>query len=60
MRDTVLVAGTILTGLGLAMIVWRELSGAGERRRVGPTRDILEVLLPVVAAVALVVWVWVD
>ncbi|MGA9597337.1 MAG: hypothetical protein WBV06_14345 [Acidimicrobiia bacterium] len=60
MRGTVLVVGTVLTGLGLAMILWRELSGARERRRVGAVRDVVEVLLPLVAAVVLVVWVWVS
>lgn len=59
MRDAVLIAGTALAGLGLLLIVWRELGGAAERRKVGPVRDTVEVLLPLVAAVALLVWVWV-
>jgi hypothetical protein len=53
-----LIAGTLLVGLGLVMILWRELGGAAVRRRVGRVRDTFEVLLPVVATVALVVWVW--
>lgn len=59
MRDVVLVVGTTLVVLGLAMILWRELSNAGERRKVGPMRDTFEVFLPVAASVALLVWVWV-
>ena len=59
MRDAFLVVATVLVGLGLVLILWRELSGAAERRRVGPVRDTFEVLLPIVATVALLVWVWV-
>ena len=58
MRDAILVVGTVLVGLGLLLILWRELSDAAARRKVGPVRDAFEVLLPVVATVALVVWVW--
>lgn len=58
MRNAVLIVGTVLVGLGLAMILWRELSNAAERRKVGPLRDTFEVLLPVVASVAVVIWVW--
>ena len=60
MRDTVLIVGTLLVGVGLVLILWRELAGAAERRRVGKVRDTFEVLLPILATVALVVWVWVD
>ena len=60
MTDAVLILGTALVGLGLALILWRELAGAAERRQVGPMRDTFEVLLPIVAAVALIIWVWVD
>jgi len=59
MRDAVLIVGTVLVALGLVLILWRELSGAAERRKTGALRDIFEVLLPVVATTALVVWVWV-
>ncbi len=59
MSDVVLVLGTALVGIGLALILWRELAGAAERRQVGPLRDTFEVLLPIVATVALVIWVWV-
>jgi hypothetical protein len=58
MRDAVLIVGTVLVGLGLALILWRELGNAAERRKVGPFRDTFEVLLPVVASAALVIWVW--
>lgn len=60
MRDTVLIAGTVLVGLGLVLILWRELGNAAERRKVGRLRDTVEVLLPVAVAVALLVWVWVS
>ena len=59
MEDTVRIVGTVIVGLGLIMILWRELGEAGERRKVGPVRDTFEVLLPVAATVALVVGVWV-
>lgn len=58
MRDLVLIVATVLVGLGLALVLWRELVGAAERRLVGPVRDVVEVLLPVVATLALVWWVW--
>jgi hypothetical protein len=54
-----LILGTVLVGLGLLLILWREFRGAETRRKVGPVRDTFEVLLPVAAAVALVVWIWV-
>jgi hypothetical protein len=60
MRDAVLVAGTVLAGVGLVLIMWRELGNAAERRKVGRLRDVIEVVLPVAVAVALLVWVWVD
>lgn len=58
MQDALRIVATVVVGLGLIMILWRELAAAGERRRVGPVRDVFEVLLPVVATVALVVGVW--
>jgi hypothetical protein len=58
MQDAVLVVATGLVGLGLGLILWRELAGADVRRRVGPLRDTVEVLLPVVATVALLIWAW--
>jgi len=60
MRNGVLIAGTVLAGLGLLLIVWRELSNSAERRKVGPLRDVVEVLLPLLAAAALLIWVWVS
>jgi hypothetical protein len=59
-RDAARVAGTVVTGVGLALILWRELGGAAQRRRLGRVRDTVEVLLPAVAAVALLIWVWVG
>ena len=59
MEDTVRIVGTVIVGLGLIMILWRELGEAGKRRKVGLVRDTFEVLLPVAATVALVVGVWV-
>ena len=59
MSDAILIIGTAVVGIGLALILWREMSNASERRKVGPARDTFEVLLPVVATVALIVWVWV-
>lgn len=59
MRETVLVVSSLITGLGLALILWRELAGAADRRRVGAGRDVVEVLLPVIATVGLVWWAWV-
>jgi len=59
MRDATLILGTVLVGGGLVMILWRELFGAAERRKTGAVRDTFEVLLPVAATVALVVWIWV-
>ena len=58
MQDTMRIVATVIVGLGLALILWRELAGAAERRKVGRVRDIIEVLLPVVATVALLIWVW--
>lgn len=58
MRDAVRASASVVIGLGLVLILWRELAAAGERRRAGPVRDLFEVLLPIVATVALVVWVW--
>jgi hypothetical protein len=59
MRDAVLILGTVLVAIGLLLILWRELGGAAERRRVGKVRDTFEVLLPIVATIVLVVAVWV-
>ena len=59
MQDTMRIVATVVVGLGLVLILWRELAGADERRRVGPVRDTFEVLLPVAATAALVGWVWI-
>lgn len=58
MRDAVLLVSTVIVGLGLGLILWRELHDSAERRKVGLVRDSIEVLLPVVGTLALVVWVW--
>lgn len=58
MQDAVLVVATVFVGLGLGLILWRELAGAAVRRRVGPFRDTVEVLLPMVATVLLLIWSW--
>ena len=60
MRDATLIAGTVIIGLGLVLIIWRELAGAANRRKVGAVRDTAEVLLPVIATLALLWWVWVS
>jgi hypothetical protein len=57
-RDGILYSGTALVVGGILLILWRELRGAAERRTVGPVRDVIEVLLPVVATIGLLVWVW--
>ena len=58
MEDVVRVVATMVVGLGLVLILWRELAGAAARRRVGAVRDVIEVVLPVAATVALLLWVW--
>ena len=60
MREVTLVAGTVIVALGLVLIMWRELAGATDRRKTGQVRDTVEVLLPVVAMVSLLWWVWVS
>ena len=60
LEDAVLVAATAIIALGLALILWRELSAAGDRRRVGPLRDTMEVLAPILATVLLLIWAWVS
>ena len=59
MQDAVLIVASVVVGLGLVLILWRELAAPEERRRGGPVRDMFEVLLPVAATAALVVWVWI-
>lgn len=60
MSDATLIVGTVVVVIGLALITWRELAAAEDRRKVGPLRDTAEVLLPVVATIALLWWVWVS
>ena len=55
----VLVGSVLMIG-GLIAIVARELGTHPERRLVGPVRDGVEVLLPLVGAVVLVVSVWIS
>lgn len=59
MRDVVLISGTFLVAAGLLWVLRLELSGAAARRRVGPVRDVVEVMLPALAMALLVWWVWV-
>lgn len=59
MDNAILIVATAVVGLGLILILWRELAGAASRRQVGPLRDTVEVILPVAATVALLWWVWV-
>lgn len=54
----VLVIGSILAIGGMATIAARELGTHPERRLVGRTRDIIEVLLPFAGVLALVIVVW--
>jgi len=56
----VVLVGSVLVITGLIAIVTRELGTHPERRLVGPVRDAVEVLLPLVGAVALVVAVWIS
>jgi uncharacterized protein (DUF3084 family) len=56
----VLLVGSVLVIGGLVAIVARELGTHPERRLVGPVRDSLEVLVPLVGAVLLVVSVWIS
>ena len=52
-----LVIATAIAVAGGGLIGFRELT-APERRRVGPLRDLVEVLLPIAGLVVLVVAVW--
>jgi hypothetical protein len=53
-----LVFGTLLIVGGMGVVAWRELATNPERRLVGPLRNVLEVLLPVVGIVILVAITW--
>jgi hypothetical protein len=57
---SVLLAGSIMLVGGLIAVVVRELGTHPERRLVGPIRDAVEVLFPLVGAVVLVVSVWIS
>lgn len=57
--EAVLIVATVIIGVGLLLILRRELADAAERRQAGAWRDVAEVLLPVAATVALVVWAWI-
>ena len=54
------LVGSVLVIAGLIAIVARELGTHPERRLVGPVRNGVEVLLPLVGAVALVIAVWIS
>jgi hypothetical protein len=56
----VVIVGSVLAVVGLVAIVARELGTHPERRLVGSFRDAVEVLLPLLGAVALVVSVWIS
>ena len=56
----VLLVGSVLVIGGLVAIVARELGTHPERRLVGPVRESLEVLVPLVGAILLVVSVWIS
>ncbi len=60
MHDVTLIIATVLVSLGLVLVLWRELVGAGERRGVGRVRDVVGVLVPVAATLALLMWVWIS
>jgi hypothetical protein len=60
MRDVVLVAATFLVAAGLLLVLRFEFTDAAARRKVGPARDTVEVLLPALAMAALVWWVWIS
>jgi hypothetical protein len=54
------VLGSVLLLGGMAAIATRELVTHPERRLVGPVRNVVEVLLPLAGAVALVIAVWMS
>ena len=56
----VVLVGSVLVIAGLIAIVARELGTHPERRLVGPVRNSVEVLLPLVGAVVLVIAVWIS
>lgn len=59
--DTVSVAvGSVLLVGSLIVVVVREMWSHPERRLVGRARDTVEVLLPLVGAIALVAAVWIS
>jgi hypothetical protein len=54
----VLVVGTGIVALGLVGVLWYELFPGPERPPQGRLRLTIEVLLPVIGAVALLAWLW--
>ena len=56
----VVLVGSVLVIAGLIAIVARELGTHPERRLVGSVRNGVEVLLPLVGAVALVIVLWIS
>lgn len=56
----VLIFATVVVVLGMAAVMWRELTSQSQRRVPSRGRDVVEVLLPVVGAALLVAWVWSD
>ena len=56
----VVLVGSVVVIVGMIAIVARELGTHPERRLVGPVRDSVEVLLPLIGAVVLVISVWIS
>lgn len=56
----VLIVASFLIVVGMAAVLWRELTSQRQRGVHNRGRDAIEVLLPVVGAVGLVVLVWVE
>jgi hypothetical protein len=56
----VLFIATVIIVLGMVAVVWRELTSQSQRWVPNRSRDVVEVLLPVVGAAVLVAWVWSD
>ena len=57
-RVVVLVAATILTISGVAVIAARELANRDQRRPESPFRDFIEIATPAIGAIVLVLLVW--
>lgn len=58
LERVVLVLGTGIVALGLVGVLWYELFPGPEGPPQGRLRLTIEVLLPVIGAVALLAWLW--